>query len=703
MPDDTTPRERIEAVFKSPYNTEGEVLSALIGAIAAEMQEFEDTLADIERNKFIDTADEAQLEQLGSLFEIERQTGESADSFRSRLKVALRGQITSATTQEIIEVVATLTGLDEEDIGIREPFDDVPAEIQLVGIEDVVADIDMTDGEFVGIVENVVAAGIGIGILLEFEFEEPILLTDTETVQIDVTDVAHEASSDPEDGRTNIDVNSVLEPLFGDSVTATTVSGEREATRTDDVHRVTLNVDSPKNVDVWGVDKTIAETWLEANYPEVDFDYEPPPKRDVPTASTESDVTKTTDVRSDADVHEVTLALGNIGRGQIDVSHDPNLESDWEPEDGGTHVSETATADENTTRADEVSVARIGSDDDPESTYNIDVHNLLGADAETEPVEETTVTGDAVTELIDDVLVATGSAGLGQIDTSYYPDGERRLLDIEEASGESGVSTADSESVQTDAVESAVYASPEADRAGRFDIDVVQDVVTAIAEGVATQSVADLTDSVVEEVQVSSVGAGRGNIDLTDDGETGVADFSPEEGGTERSTATPTDTVATSETETVGSSVYGASRFDTSLVYSTDEDIVGELDISDAEASTESILAEAISTVIDAVEAAYADEARVGVDVNSVTDDLAETVSEESMMLSAVAAVQPDTPKVAYIGSERFSINVFQLVEPAAGSDNLEVSTATVVETTDVAEVETAYADEARVNIDVSG
>jgi len=176
--DNSEPRERLEETLKSPYPDDGDTWNALLKALAAEFDEHQEAIADVRDSKFVDDATGQQLDRLASIFQLERKTGETDDSLRGRIKTALRSQITSATVPEIRDVVSVLSGAPLEDIGVRESYLGSPTEIQIELPTEYLNDLEMSDSEFMRIVENVVAVGVAVGILFELHPKTDVVATD---------------------------------------------------------------------------------------------------------------------------------------------------------------------------------------------------------------------------------------------------------------------------------------------------------------------------------------------------------------------------------------------------------------------------------------------------------------------------------------------------------------------------------------------
>lgn len=155
-------RDRLEDYLKSPYPPEGNVWSAFLAALSTEFDEFSGVLDAVEASKFVGDATGEQLDKLGSIFGLERRTGETDERYRLRLQTELRALLSSGTRDEIASTTALLLGIDEAEFILREPFDVEPARIDLLVPEPALADRGIDVGEFDAFVEDLAAAGVDV-------------------------------------------------------------------------------------------------------------------------------------------------------------------------------------------------------------------------------------------------------------------------------------------------------------------------------------------------------------------------------------------------------------------------------------------------------------------------------------------------------------------------------------------------------------
>ena len=161
MSDDSA-RERYEEHLKTPYPREGEVWSALLDAFAAEIEELEEAIDEVEQSKFVDDADGEQLDKLATIFDRERQTGESDSRYRIRVQTALRELLGDGTIDEVKGAISVLLDDDREDIVVEEPYDVEPARMDISVWEESLNNRDVEVEEFDEFVAGLAATGVTV-------------------------------------------------------------------------------------------------------------------------------------------------------------------------------------------------------------------------------------------------------------------------------------------------------------------------------------------------------------------------------------------------------------------------------------------------------------------------------------------------------------------------------------------------------------
>jgi len=171
LPSDESPRERLEASINSPYDTDGEVWNALLAACASEYEELETALRAVLAAKSVTSASGEQLDQLATIFEIERRTGEPDAKFRLRIQTALRRLISSGTIDEIRETIAVLLETSQSEVLVDEPYDVEPARVDLSVWESELSDAGFSLNEFADIANDLTAGGVGVEMFARGTFQ----------------------------------------------------------------------------------------------------------------------------------------------------------------------------------------------------------------------------------------------------------------------------------------------------------------------------------------------------------------------------------------------------------------------------------------------------------------------------------------------------------------------------------------------------
>lgn len=159
-------RDRLEQSIKSPYDTDGEVWSALLTAISSEFNAHEDNVDDILDAKFVETASGEQLFKIASLFDMQQRDAETDNDFRLRVQTGLRSQLTSATVPEVREMVQVLFNITSDDFELveRAGIDvDANASFQIRLLADTVGELNVRPSNLNPLLNTVSAAGVNGG------------------------------------------------------------------------------------------------------------------------------------------------------------------------------------------------------------------------------------------------------------------------------------------------------------------------------------------------------------------------------------------------------------------------------------------------------------------------------------------------------------------------------------------------------------
>jgi len=164
------PTDRLKETFTSPYPIDDESTEwhALVTALGKQFKDISDTKDDILKSRFIQDADGKQLEKLASIFELERRTGETDATLRTRIKAELRTQLASGTYDDILNTASALLETDVSTIDITERYDEGPRIVVSVEADDF-AEISTPGDVWNELLSRVSAAGVTLDTIVKAE------------------------------------------------------------------------------------------------------------------------------------------------------------------------------------------------------------------------------------------------------------------------------------------------------------------------------------------------------------------------------------------------------------------------------------------------------------------------------------------------------------------------------------------------------
>ena len=162
--------ERLRETFTTPYPTseEDSEWSALISAFATQFEELSEVRENVEKTKFVDDATGVQLNKLATLFQLEREAGESDEVFRTRIKASLRAQLSSGTNEDIRTAAAALLDTDTSVVNIVERNDARPTVAVVTPVDDF-SEIKIPGDVWDEILNSVTAAGVDLQTVISIE------------------------------------------------------------------------------------------------------------------------------------------------------------------------------------------------------------------------------------------------------------------------------------------------------------------------------------------------------------------------------------------------------------------------------------------------------------------------------------------------------------------------------------------------------
>lgn len=123
LPPGLDPLDRLVTQFRDKPN-----LTAFIKAFAAQTTELKAIASDLRDNRWLDTAEGAQLDGLGRILGLER-GGWGDEQYRARLRVRIRILLADGTPENIIETLSLLANTNDARVQLIETY---PAELRIV-------------------------------------------------------------------------------------------------------------------------------------------------------------------------------------------------------------------------------------------------------------------------------------------------------------------------------------------------------------------------------------------------------------------------------------------------------------------------------------------------------------------------------------------------------------------------------------------
>lgn len=131
----------------------------LVDALLSQADRIDEDLEEIYEQHHIDSATGADLDQYGELAEIDRNTGESDDKYRARIKANIRASSIGTTYDEYLEFTASILSTSVNNIELSTNYDGDPATLTVSTDSSVYENIDITPTEIVDILGRGVPAG----------------------------------------------------------------------------------------------------------------------------------------------------------------------------------------------------------------------------------------------------------------------------------------------------------------------------------------------------------------------------------------------------------------------------------------------------------------------------------------------------------------------------------------------------------------
>lgn len=136
----------------------------LVKALLSEADRIDGELEEIYDQTHINTATGKNLEKIGDLVDVNRQTGEGDGKYRARIKGNFRASTTGTTYNDFSEFVATVLNTDIDNLNFLTSYDAEPATVTVNADPSIYQNTVLTAQDIVSIVEQGVPAGHAVNL-----------------------------------------------------------------------------------------------------------------------------------------------------------------------------------------------------------------------------------------------------------------------------------------------------------------------------------------------------------------------------------------------------------------------------------------------------------------------------------------------------------------------------------------------------------
>ena len=123
------------------------------------LNDYDGDMSDVLEARHIDTATGKELDKLGQIGDIQRKTNENDDKYRARIKAKLVSGNSSATFSDVINFTGSILRIKTDNIGIDNQYSEDPVAVVIGLNEDAFEGTELTEIEFLEILNTLVPAG----------------------------------------------------------------------------------------------------------------------------------------------------------------------------------------------------------------------------------------------------------------------------------------------------------------------------------------------------------------------------------------------------------------------------------------------------------------------------------------------------------------------------------------------------------------
>lgn len=138
---------------------------ALMRALLTEADRIDSNLEEIYDQHHVNSATGDDLEKIGDLVNVRRQTGESDNRYRARIKGKFRAATTDTTFDQFVEFTASVLSTEISNVEFLTSYDARPATVDVAADTSVYDGVDLLPSELTDILDDGVPAGHRVRVL----------------------------------------------------------------------------------------------------------------------------------------------------------------------------------------------------------------------------------------------------------------------------------------------------------------------------------------------------------------------------------------------------------------------------------------------------------------------------------------------------------------------------------------------------------
>lgn len=138
---------------------------ALMRALLTEADRIDSDLEDIYDQHHVNSATGDDLEKIGDLVNVRRQTGESDNRYRARIKGKFRAATTDTTFDQFVEFTASVLSTEISNVEFLTSYGARPATVDVAADTSVYDGVDLLPSELADILDDSVPAGHRVRVL----------------------------------------------------------------------------------------------------------------------------------------------------------------------------------------------------------------------------------------------------------------------------------------------------------------------------------------------------------------------------------------------------------------------------------------------------------------------------------------------------------------------------------------------------------